>query len=204
MLLFIDRLPLFRKTYRQGAEIFESWHPLLPMLVSEAEDEAPPANALCRLWKYDTGNALDAYAWKFHLRRCGFYPNAEDQLDPETVRVIVASGASVDLRTRKACLWLVSNIPHLRQTPLRIPLHSGIPFANANYPDAQGQKTAFPLIGIRAFHRAGLTIQIDMANLTLSIWAPGSWLRSAGRFLRRLPDRFSRLSLESLRDDDWA
>ncbi len=198
MLLFIDRLPLAR--WAEGTS--ESWFPLLPVLVGEPEDESPAA-ARCRLWKWDTGNTYEAYAWRFHLQRSGLYPCAADRLAPRTVRAIVASGRTAILPVRKASLWLVSNLPHLRETPLRIPLYAGIPFVNEDYPTPSAQSFAYPLLGIRACRRVGLTIRIDLVNLTLSVWTPESWLWSVGRFLRRFPDRFARLSLTDLRQDGW-
>ncbi len=199
MLLFIDRLPLSR--WVEGTT--QSWFPLLPILVSEPEQETPPETK-CRLWKFDTGNTYEAYAWRFHLQRCGLYPCAPDRLTPRRVTAIVASGNTLSLPVRKACLWLVSNIPHLRDTPLRIPLYSGIPFVNEEHPIPSVRTFTAPLLGIRAFRRVGLTVQINLADLTLSVWTPGSWFRGLGRFLRRAPNRFSRIPLKTLREDDWV
>jgi hypothetical protein len=192
VLLFIDRLP------------FHGFYPLLPMLVSEPEEETPPADAICRSWKYDTGNALDASAWRFHLARCGLYPCAPDRLAPRRVQAMVASGEELTLPVRKACLWLVSNLPHLRATPYRVPLYSGIPFRRTRYPRPDRRKLAFPLLGVRACHRAGLRIRIDADNLTVSVWTPGPSIRNMGRLLRRAAGGFSRLTWDDLCEDTWC
>jgi hypothetical protein len=89
---------------------------------------------------------------------------------------------------------------------LRVPLYEGLPFMDRSYPnpDPEARKLVFPLIGIRAFRRAGLKICLDMTNLTLSVWTPGSLIRNAARSLRRMPNRFSRLSLWDLVDEHWV
>jgi hypothetical protein len=64
-------------------------------------------------------------------------------------------------------------------------------------------ETTFPLLGIRAFHRAGLRVCLDLHHRTISVWSPGTWVRNAARFLRRAPGRFARLTLNDLREDAW-
>ena len=206
MPLFIDRLPFQEMVVPFDGRSFRSWYPLLPMLMGEPEDQTPPPGALCRLWKYDTGNAFDAYAWLFHLGRAGFISADADRRRPGTVTGVAANGAQMPLPLRKMCLWLVSNIPHLRDSPLRIPLHRGLPFANAPYPvpDVSVRRTVYPLLGIRAFRRTGLKVLLDMEDLTISIWTPGSWLHGVGRALRRIPRNFAMSSLEQMRQDDWV
>jgi hypothetical protein len=71
---------------------------------------------------------------------------------------------------RYAHLWLVSNIPALRSDPYRMILHRGLPFQDVpTRPDPQLQR---PLIGIRALRAAGLKVEIDFANDTVSVWTP--------------------------------
>jgi hypothetical protein len=174
------------------------------MLVSEWDVETPPEGAMCRLWKYDTGTSCDAYARRSHLEACGLWPFGEDRLASQPVRVRVADGTVAELPIRLARLWLVSNIPHLSDTPLRISLAEGIPFVDAPpSPTPAGESSPYPLVGIRAFKRAGLSVCIDHAALTLSVWTPGSWVRHACRLVRRVPTRFRRVPLDEFRQNRW-
>ncbi len=71
---------------------------------------------------------------------------------------------------RDADLWLVSNFPALRATHYRIVLHRGLPFHDV--PTRLDPEFQRPLIGIRALRAAGLNVEIDFANDTISVWTP--------------------------------
>ncbi len=72
--------------------------------------------------------------------------------------------------SREADLWLVSNIPSLSGQPHRLELVQGIPFQDiTTLPDPHFQR---PLIGMRAFRRARLRVELDFDAAVVSIWTP--------------------------------
>jgi hypothetical protein len=106
-----------------------------------------------------------------------------------------ANYAIESLPIREAGVWLVSNIPSLRDWPYRLSLFPGLPFF-----DRPPRQTThlYPLLGMGAFHRARLKIKIDFDAGTLSVWTPGRWHTSVSRFVRRLPDRFATIPPDQL------
>jgi hypothetical protein len=167
----------------------------MPAVVSNPGLPGPPPTAPCRWWKFDSAFALDACAWRFHIERAGLDPFDPDWLDPLRVTIRAANDAVEPLPTREAAVWLVSNIPALRETPYRLALSPGLPF----YDRSPRQTThLYPLLGMGAFHRARLKVTIDFDAGTLSVWTPGPWYRGASQFLRRLPGRFATIPSDQL------
>jgi hypothetical protein len=193
--LFIDSLPLDDPYPGSPAS---TWYALLPVIVTEAGVDLCHDLNQCRPWKLDTGNALEASAWRFHLLRAGVDPDQELQPDPISVRS--AGDQPDELPIRKASLWLVSNIPSLRASPFRIELDQGVAFYDREPRRRAGK---YPLLGMRALRRAGLRVFIDGAQGTISVWVPGRWLQAAGRWLRRLPGRFATSPLDELCPTPW-
>jgi len=191
--LFIDRLPLREIAIDYAGGRVVTWYPLLPVIVTEPKALIPADDAPCRPWKFDSGNALDATAWRFHLEQAGLDPSA--RLRSKTVRARAANDAVEVLPIRKACLWLVSNIPALRGKPLRLPLYRGVPFYDRT---PRRPEVVFPLLGIRTLRRARLKVEIDFDHLTISVWAPGRWYEGPSLWLRRLPGRFTTIPLDQL------
>lgn len=193
MPLFIDRLPLRETVVDYAGRRVVTWYPLLPVTLTEPDAAIPADDAPCRPWKFDSGNALDAVAWRFHLDQAGLAPSA--RLRSTTVRARAANDAVELLPIRKACLWLVSNIPALRGRPLRLPLYRGLPFYDRA---PRRPEVVFPLIGIRTLRRARLKVKIDFDGLTISVWAPGRWYEGLFLWLRRLPGGFTTTPLDEL------
>lgn len=198
MTLFIDRLPLTEVRIGYAGETAPTWLPLIPVILTEPNRDQPSRDDLCRPWKLDTANALDASAWRFHIQQSGLNPF--ENLHPATVLAKPVTGQVESLPIRKACLWVVNNIPSLRDHPLRLDLYAGLPFRNRDHPDPRG---VYPLIGIRSLQRAGLKIEVDFVRLTLSLWTPGAWHTNLGCWLRRLPDSFATIPLEHLCQENW-
>jgi hypothetical protein len=71
---------------------------------------------------------------------------------------------------RTADLWLVSNIPALASAPYCLRLYRGIPFRDV--PSTPDPHLNRPLIGIRTLRRAGLRVEMDFAQDTISVWTP--------------------------------
>ena len=172
-----------------------AWSTLLPAILTEPGVRAPPTGAPCTPWKFDTGCAPDANAWRFHLERAGLDPTNTSKLDPEKAKTRFANDAVEELPIRAASLWLVSNIPALRQSPFPLFLFPGVPFY-----DRSPRRTTnlFPLLGMTAFRRAGLTVKINFKAATLSVWTPGPWYRGWPVFARRLLDGFARTPFDQL------
>jgi hypothetical protein len=89
-----------------------------------------------------------------------------------------------------AVIWLVSNIPALRQTPYTRACRSTTAL--------RARRPTFIPLGMSAFRRARLKVKIDFDTGTLSVWTPGPWHRGASQFLRRLPGRFTTLPPDRL------
>jgi hypothetical protein len=191
--LFIDRLPLRETVVDYAGRRVVTWYPMLPVILTEPDVVIPADGAPCRPWKFDSANALDASAWRFHLEQAGPDPSA--RLWRETVRTRSANDAVEVLPIRKASLWLVSNIPALRDKPLRLPLYRGLPFYDRT---PRRPANIVPLLGIRALRRAHLKVLIDFDALTMSVWAPGRWYEGLSLWLRRLPRRFTTIPLDQL------
>ncbi len=195
MPLFIDRLPLRPRTVLSAGRRVVGWYPLLPAILTEPEVLAPAAGASPRWWKFDTGCALDATAWRFHLESAGLDPAARGRLDNEKARIRAANDTVEGLPIRWGMIWLVSNIPGLRHAPFPMDLSPGLPFY-----DRSPRRTTdlYPLLGIGACRRSRLTVKIDFDAGTLSVWTPGAWYKSVSRFVRRLPGGFATIPPDQL------
>jgi hypothetical protein len=104
-----------------------------------------------------------------------------------------AGGQIEELPIRKASIWLFSNIPAIARMPFRLALNPGIPFVDRDF--AADPDLHAPVIGMRAFLRAGLDVKISFARRTVSIWVPGGWYASSYLFLRRAARGFSTLPM---------
>jgi hypothetical protein len=196
MPIFIDRLPM-RRIFPHRPDL-TSWLPLVPAVLTEPHEPSPDLSE-CRPWKVDTGNALEAAVWRFHLERAGLNP--AQRRAPLGLSAQSADGVVAALPVRQARLWLVSNIPALRASPVPLFLGTGLPFYDDVHPNPE---SAIPLLGVRVLRRAGLKVLFDFAAATVSVWLPGSRLRGLTRWLRRLPGRFATLSLDDLCPSAWA
>jgi hypothetical protein len=194
MPIFIDSLPLHDP---QPGSAEPTWYPLLPAILTE-RGASFPALDQCRPWKFDSGNALEALGWRFHLEQAGIDP--DQRRDPARLGVRTANWTADSLSIRRASLWLVSNIPSLRASPFQVDLGKGFTFYDRVPPAQEG---TYPLLGMRALRRAGLRVFIDGVRGTISVWVPGGWLRSAGTWLRRLPGRFTTCPLDELCPTPW-
>jgi hypothetical protein len=180
MLLFIDRLPL----YAWGPWDASSGRRLLsvsvPLIVTNRR-AVPRRGARPQRWAVDTRFTGEAYAWRHHLREAGLDPDVQDG---GSILLTPLGGVPQEFPVRRADLWLVSNIPALRDTPYRIKLASGIAFRNVpSLPNPEGN---CPLLGMRALERAGLKVLMDFAGGTVSVWVPAAWHRAAWLGVRRL------------------
>jgi hypothetical protein len=92
-----------------------------------------------------------------------------------------------------ADLWLVSNLLPLRDKPFRLALDPGAAFRNVlQRPDPEFHR---PLVGIRPLLRAGLTVTINFAGATVSVWVPGPWYRNAALMARRIVTGYATVPL---------
>jgi hypothetical protein len=98
-------------------------------------------------------------------------------------------GGPQEFPLRSATLWLVSNLPALRESPYRIDLGRGIAFRDVGFlPDPESN---CPLLGMRALEMAGLKVMMDFDTRTVSLWVPGSWYPSAWLSARRVSSGFA-------------
>jgi hypothetical protein len=165
--LFIDRLPFHRWTDFTRTSPSSQWTIVIPIVLAEPTLLHPPSVALATDWVLDTGNLGEAFAWRKHLVQAGLDPDQGRLPSPMIIRTVAGR---LTVPVLDADLWLVSNIPALRSDPYRMVLHRGLPFHNVpTRPDPQFQR---PLIGIRALRAAGLKVEIDFANDTVSVWTP--------------------------------
>jgi hypothetical protein len=197
--LFIDRLPLHSCVVSSAGRRWPAWSALLPAIATEWEAREPPEDAASRWWKFDSACSPDALAWRFHLERAGINPVTSDRLAPERTIIRTANDAVESLPTRRAAVWLVSNIPALRRTPYQLALHPGIPFYDRS---PRRMTHLYPLLGMGAFRRARLKVKIDFDAGTLSVWVPGPWYRSVSQAARRLPTGFATIPPEQL-CEEW-
>jgi hypothetical protein len=165
--LFIDRLPFNRWTDSTRTPPLPTWTTVLPIVLTEPTLLNPPSVTSATDWVLDTGNRGEAFAWRYHLIQAGLDPDQGRLPLPLIVRTVAGQ---TTVPVRYAHLWLASNIPALRSTPYRMVLHRGLPFHDVpSRPDPQFQR---PLIGMRALRSAGLKVEIDFANDTVSAWTP--------------------------------
>lgn len=166
MPLFIDRLPFRRWLDATKAPPLEYWSIVLPILLTEPQLPAPPANAWLWEWVLDTACRSEGLAWKHHLLQAGLDPR-QRQFRTAAVRTVAGQ---VLLPVREADLWLVSTVSGLSATPYRIELLRGLTFQDSpQLPDPEFQR---PILGLRAMRTAGLRVEIDFANDTVSVWTP--------------------------------
>jgi hypothetical protein len=197
--LFIDRLPFQHREVRSAGRRWRAWYALLPVILTDLELQEPPREAGCRPWKFDSGCAPDACAWRFHLEGGGLDLTDPDHLRPQPVAIRAANDTAEELPIRRASLWLVSNIPALRPHP-----HQLFPAPGVPYYDRSPRRTTglYPLIGMRTFRRARLKVHLDFEAATISVWTPGAWHRGLSLFLRRLPGRFATVPFDQL-CEEW-
>jgi hypothetical protein len=178
--LFLDRLPLHVWTPETVLGARPRWSVSLPVVPTEAGLETPPARVRPQRWVLDTAFSGEALSWRHHLEEAGLNP---DESLSGPVPFAGALGGGEDLPIREADVWLFSNVPGLRDRPLRLELSEGIAFPNvARLPDRRAPR---PLIGMRALRRAGLRVVIDFATDTVSVWTPGPWYRNVFSVVRR-------------------
>lgn len=190
MILFIDRLPLYYRDEKNNPPR-RSWSVSLPAIASAVELGTPTVGIeSSQRWVLDTGNTLEASAWRFHLHEAGLNPQIK--LAGRT-KVRSANGATDEIPIRKAALWLFSNVPAHRSTPFRISLDPGIAFFDSDCPKPDATR---PLIGMRALRRAGVKIAIDFSKAVFSLWIPGSWVKRLFIFARRALSGFSTLPID--------
>lgn len=173
MPLFIDRLPFHRWTDFTRTPPSSQWTIVLPIVLAEPTLINPPSVISVSEWVLDTGNRGEAFAWRYHLIQAGLDPDKSRMRSPISIRTVAGR---LTVPVRYAHLWLVSNVPALHATPYRMVLHRGLPFHDVpTRPDPQFQR---PLIGIRALRAAGLKVEIDFANDTVSVWTPDLDMRT--------------------------
>jgi hypothetical protein len=198
VILFIDRLRLKIAPASYAGMPGETCYPLLPIILTGPDERNPPP-AQSMPWKLDTGNALEASAYRFHLEEAGLNP--DDLRHPRSQRITTADGHAHDLPIRMVGLWLVSNIPALQARPYLLPLATGMPF----FDQSPAQPRRYPLLGMGILLRAGLRVQFDLSRLTLSVWVPGWSLRNLALWLRRLPGGFRTLPLGKIvHKEEWT
>lgn len=146
----------------------------------------PRRNARPQRWALDTRFTGEAYAWRHHLMEAGLNP---DVLRTGSASLTPLGGTPQEFPLRSAALWLVSNIPALRDTPYLIELDNGIAFRNVH--SLPNPESNCPLLGMQALEASGLKILIDFAGETVSVWVPAPWHRNAWLSMRRLASGFS-------------
>jgi hypothetical protein len=168
MPLFIDRLPFHRWTDYTRTLPQDHWCVVLPVFVTDTNLATPPAGITQQEWVLDIGNRHEGFAWRHHLLVAGLDPDA-NQI-PARMRMKSALGQQLTVPLREVDLWLLSNLPALQGAPFRLPLADGLPFRDVpQLPDPEFHR---PLIGMRALRRAGLRVELDFAQDTISVWTP--------------------------------
>jgi hypothetical protein len=180
MVLFIDRLPLYAWGPREASSGRRLVSVSVPVIVTNRR-AAPRRGARAQRWAVDTRFTGEAFAWRHHLLEAGLDPDIR-RAGPTLLTPL--GGVPLEFPVRQADLWLVSNIPALRDTPYCIQLAKGIAFRNV--PSLPNPESNCPLLGMRALERAGLKILMDFARGTVSVWVPAAWYRAAWLGVRRL------------------
>lgn len=166
MPLFIERLPFHSWIDATKNPPIPHRSILMPMLMSESSLPVPPSISIVQDWVLDTGSRGEAFAWRGHLLTAGMDPDIRRLPHPIMIRTVAGI---VTVPVRDVDLWLLSNLqPSL--PPFRIQLVRGLPFRDVRrLPDPQLER---PLIGIEAMRTAGLRVEIDFTNDTVSVWTP--------------------------------
>jgi hypothetical protein len=168
VLLFIDHLPLHRWTDSTRTPPQEHWSVVLPTFITERGLSQPPAATPIQGWLFDSGNTGEAFAWRQHLLTLGLDPDV--RRGTGQMRIKSSVGKEILVPIREADFWLCSNVPALQGVPFPIRLEFGIPFRDVpSIPDPQFQR---PMFGVRAVRRAGLRVELDFSQDTVSIWVP--------------------------------
>jgi hypothetical protein len=168
VVLLLDRFPFHCWTDKTRTPPQEYWSIVLPVLLTEPGLAAPPATAISRAWLFDPGTRGEAFAWRQHIVDASLDPDL-DRL-PNSVAITSALGGKELLPICAADLWLVSNLPALGGTPWHLELLPGLPYRDGpQFPDPEFHR---PLIGLRPLLRAGLKVELEFAQKTVSIWVP--------------------------------
>jgi hypothetical protein len=158
----------------------ESLAVLIPVIPTEPDYPPPSATTRPFRWRLDTGCTSDGFISRSDLIEAGLNPN-RPLLPSRPIRT--TSGEVVSTGQRSLDLWLVSNIPALRDTPFRIGTNPGLHVSTAT----RQVFSHFPILGMRALRRAGLKILLDYRRATASVWVPATafqtWTHWAGRVL---------------------
>ena len=178
MLLFIDRLPLFTWPMQPASEGVAITLPIVPqnrgvLLPSRAALERPFR------WKWDTACVRDGFAYRSQFLAAGLNPRA-GYFGETTISTVLGNRQTCFFRATD--LWLVSNIPALRPTPVRMTAFPGIVVHQSLQP---APELRFPLIGPSLLRRAGLCVLTDFAAGTVSVWVPAPWPRSVAHTICR-------------------
>jgi hypothetical protein len=157
-------------------------------LVADPGLPAPPRVRIQR-WAIDTRFSGEAYAWRHHLLEAGLDP---DDLRTGSISLTPLGGSPQSFPLRDADLWLCSNLPTLKNRPWRLELDEGLAVRDVG--QLPNPEVNCPLIGMRALVDSGLTIRIDLAHNTFSMWTPGPWHRRVSLTVHRALSGFSTLS----------
>lgn len=190
VLLFIDRLPLHLWHYEKpDGKTITIRSVSLGMLLADPGPRDQPKVPQLQRWRLDTGCTGEGMIWRKHLLDSGLDPTRLQGPGAE----LKTEGGLISCPTRKAALWLYSNIPALVKYPCRIPLSPSIPFKESDWPPANPPDLHAPILGLRPVLRSGLRVCIDAHRETVSVWVPGGLIKNTWLWLRRLPSGFRTL-----------
>jgi len=166
--LFIDRLPFSSWTNQTATPPVTQWSVVLPIIVTEVGVATPFSGAPSLDWALDTGFHGEAFAWRKHLITVGLDPDVNRAPGLITLTSTLAIRQVVPIRLAE--LWLASNIPGSVAPAWPLPLRRGIAFRDV--PTSPDPNLNRPLLGMRVLRRAGLRVELDFANDTVSVWTP--------------------------------
>jgi hypothetical protein len=187
VLLFLDRLPLYSWVPPGSVSDVPLLSACLPLVVTDP-DSPPRTRARAQRWAVDSRFTGEAYAWRHHLVAAGLDP---DMLRHGSAYLTPVQGRPQELPLRRATLWLLSNLPALRDRPYRIELGRGIAFRDVGF--LPNPESNCPLLGMRALEMAGLKVMMDFDSRAVSVWVPGSPYRSGWLTARRVASGFARV-----------
>src|SRR4051794_8407298 len=113
--LFIDRYPLHHWTDQSRKSPTQS-SLRVPAILAEDGSGPPPFRDRPIEWVIDTGFTGEAIAWRHHLVHDNLDPDADRWPEPLSTRWTLG-GRPEQVPIRKADLWLVSNLPDLKNAP---------------------------------------------------------------------------------------